>query len=94
MLPFRAGTRSNHWFYSLLLPERLDRDTVIDILHEKGMQTRPVWALIHEQCDYPRNEAHHLEVAQEYRRRILNIPCSTNLTEEQCSRVIDTILAL
>ena len=94
MLPFREGTRSNHWFYSLLLPERLDRDTVIDTLHAQGMQTRPVWALINEQCDYPRNEAHHLEVAQEYRRRIVNIPCSTNLTKEQCDRVIEAILAL
>ena len=94
LLPFREGTRSNHWFYSLLLPERLDRDSVIDIMTEHKIQTRPVWALINEQCDYPRNEAHHLEQAQEYRRRILNIPCSTNLTKEDCQRVIDTLLAL
>ena len=94
LLPFREGTRSNHWFYSLLLPERLDRDTVIDQLTEQKIQTRPVWALINEQCDYPRNEAHHMEMAQEYRRRILNIPCSTNLTEEDCQRVIDALLAL
>lgn len=94
MLPFREGTRSNHWFYSLLLPDRLDRDTVIDTLHAQGIQTRPVWALINEQCDYGRNQAYALDMAQEYRRRIVNLPCSTNLTEDECARVIDAVLAL
>lgn len=94
MLPFRPGTRSNHWFYSVLLPDRIDRDAAIQTLQDKGIQTRPVWSLIHTQCDYGRNEAHHLAIAEEYRRRILNVPCSTNLSEEDCARVIDAVLAL
>ncbi len=94
MLKFREGTRANHWFYSVLLPDRLDRDTAIETLHGEGIQTRPVWALIPEQCDYARNEKYGMEVAEEYRRRILNVPCSTNLTEAQCARVIDALLAL
>lgn len=94
MLPFREGTRSNHWFYSLLLPDRLERDTVIQALQAQKIQTRPVWSLIHEQCDYGRNQAFALEQAQEYRRRIVNIPCSTNLSSEDCGRVIEAILAL
>lgn len=94
MLPFRAGTRSNHWFYSLLLPDRLERDDVIARLQARGIQTRPVWSLINEQCDYGRNETHAMGIARDYRRRIVNIPCSTNLTEAQCDRVIEAILAL
>ena len=35
-----------------------------------------------------------METARELRRRIVNIPCSTNLTEAQCARVIDAVLAL
>ena len=94
LLPFRAGTRSNRWFYSVLLPQRLDRDASIAALQAQGIQTRPVWSLIPEQCDYGRNETHAMEIAREYRRRILNVPCSTNLTEAQCARVIDALLAL
>ena len=94
MLPFRAGTRSNHWFYSLLLPDRLERDDVIARLQARGIQTRPVWSLLNEQCDYGRNETHAMGIARDYRRRIVNIPCSTNLTEAQCDRVIEAILAL
>jgi dTDP-4-amino-4,6-dideoxygalactose transaminase len=94
VMPFRTGTRSNHWFYSLLLPDRLDRDDVIARLQAQQIQTRPVWSLIPEQCDYARNEAYALDQAKEFRRSIVNIPCSTNLTEEDCNTVIDAILAL
>jgi perosamine synthetase len=94
MLSFREGTRSNHWFYSVLLPDRLNLDATIEKLNAQGIQTRPVWSLIPEQCDYARNEKYCMEQAEEYRRRILNVPCSTNLTKEQCSRVIDALLAL
>lgn len=94
MLPFREGTRPNYWFYSLLLPDRLERDGVIARLQAQGIQTRPVWSLINEQCDYGDCETHAMDVAREYRRRIVNIPCSTNLTEAQCARVIEAVLAL
>lgn len=95
ILPFVEGVESNHWFYSLDLRDTgLDRDTVIDRLQEQGIQTRPVWALIHEQADYPRNEAYALDKALDYRKYIVNLPCSTNLTEEDCARVIETVKAL
>lgn len=98
ILPFAdegGEVRSNHWFYSLdLRDSTLQRDAVIDALQAQGIQTRPVWALIHEQADYPRNEAYALEKAQAYRQHIVNLPCSTNLSEADCQRVIDAVLAL
>ena len=98
ILPFKTeaeGVRSNHWFYSLYLGGTgLDRDTVIATLQDQGIQTRPVWALIHEQADYPRNEAYHLDKALDLRANIVNLPCSTNLSEADCARVIDAVKAL
>lgn len=94
ILPFREGIRPNYWFYSLLLPDTIDRDEAIRKLSEQKIQTRPVWALVNEQCDYGRNEAYALEKAQFYRKHVLNLPCSTNLSEEDCSRVIEAVLAL
>lgn len=95
ILPFKEesdGVRSNHWFYSLYLKDSgLDRDTVIAKLQDQGIQTRPVWALINEQADYPKNEAYALEKAQDYRKYIVNLPCSTNLTEQDCERVIAAV---
>lgn len=98
ILPFKTeaeGVRANHWFYSLYLGgTNLDRDTVINTLQDQGIQTRPVWALIHEQADYPRNEAYALDKALDLRANIVNLPCSTNLTEADCARVIDAVKAL
>ena len=99
ILPFRdtvvGDTRSNHWFYSLYLGETdLHRDDVIAALEAVSIQTRPVWALIHEQADYGRNEAHGLEKALDYRAHIVNLPCSTNLTEDDCASVIEAVRGL
>ena len=98
ILPFRdeEGTvRSNHWFFSLdLRGAGLDRDRFIAGLQARNIQTRPVWALIHEQADYPKNEAYGLDKALDYRAGIVNLPCSTNLTEADCDRVIEAVLAL
>ena len=96
ILPFREEEcRSNHWFFSLYLKDSgLDRDTVIEKLQAQHIQTRPVWALIHEQADYPRNEAYALDKAEDYRKYIVNLPCSTNLSMEDCERVCQAVLAL
>lgn len=95
ILPFRAGVRSNHWFYSLYLEDaRHRRDDVIAALRERKIQTRPVWALIHEQADYGACERYGVELAEDFRARIVNLPCSTNLTEADAQRVADALLAL
>ncbi|MBD5094567.1 MAG: LegC family aminotransferase [Subdoligranulum sp.] len=95
ILPFRAGVRSNQWFYSLYLEDaRHERDAVIAALREKKIQTRPVWALIHEQADYGTCERFGTQLAEDFRAKIVNLPCSTNLTEEDAQRVVDALLAL
>lgn len=95
ILPFRTDIRSNHWFFSLYLEDaRHDRDTLIHKLSdEEKIQTRPVWALINEQKPYVDNEAHGMEKAEDYRAKIVNLPCSTNLSLEDAQRIVDALLA-
>lgn len=95
ILGFRDDIRSNKWFFSLLVDgAELDRDQVMKKLKEKNIQTRPIWALIHEQADYPKNEVHFTDKAIAYRKSIINLPCSTNLSLEDANRVINAVLAL
>ena len=86
LLPFREGTCSNQWFYSLQLREdRLqgkDMRDIIGALQERGIQTRAIWGLIHEQKPYRQNIAYKIEKAPCYSATVLNIPSSTQLTEE------------
>ena len=80
LLPFREGT------YSLQLREdRLqgkDMRDIIGALQERGVQTRAIWGLIHEQKPYRQNIAYKIEKAPCYSATVLNIPSSTQLTEE------------
>lgn len=94
ILPFRADIRSNRWFFSLYLEDYpLTRDELIEKLGQNRIQTRPIWALINEQPPYQRNQAFSLQQAEDYRAKIVNLPCSTNLEDSDIHRVIEQILS-
>ena len=92
MLGFREGTISNKWFYSLEIPtEKLViglRDIITSLQKDYNIQTRPIWGLIHEQKPYENAVTYKIEKANYYSRNILNIPSSTQITEEEIQRVI------
>lgn len=86
LLGFREGTYSNQWFYSLQIDRTKVTASMRDIinrLQEKGVQTRAIWGLIHEQLPYKDSIAYEMEKAPYYSECILNIPCSTQITEEE-----------
>ncbi len=97
LMPFREGTESNKWFYSL----NIDRDRIkasmrdiIIALCEKGIETRPIWGLINEQKPYEGEVTYKLEKAPYYADRILNIPSSTQITEKEIKYVADEVKKL
>ncbi|MCR4817542.1 MAG: LegC family aminotransferase [Fretibacterium sp.] len=97
MMPFREGTASNRWFYSL----KLDRDRIrnsmreiITALEKKNIETRAIWGLINEQEPYRDETAYRMEKAPYYARRILNLPCSTQITEDEIRCVAGEIKSL
>ena len=94
LLPFREGVRSNHWFYALFVEGNPDLQKIMDSLQSNQIQTRPIWGLIHEQKPYLGSQAYKIEKASYYARHIINIPCSTNLTEEDVRYVAECINAL
>ena len=63
-------------------------------LQEKGIQTRAIWGLINEQKPYLKEETYKLEKAPYYAERILNIPSSTQITEEEIRYVAREVKAL
>lgn len=97
ILDFNKNTRSNHWFYSLLIDKEkygLSRDELLNKLNESKIQTRPIWGLIYEQKPYRNNQNYRVEKANYYINKVLNIPCSTNLTEEDVKYVCETLREL
>jgi len=97
LLDFRENTRPNYWFYSLVINKEkfgLDRDELLKRLKENGIETRPIWYLNHLQKPFKNNYSYKIEKAVYYWERVLNIPCSTNLTEEDVRYVVGKIKEL
>ncbi len=96
MLEFRSDIRPNYWFYSLLLNEiqKENRSEFINKLQAEGIQTRPVWGLIHEQQPYRNSQTYEINKARYYYEHIINLPCSSNLREEDVYAVVKAIKEL
>ncbi|MBU9735549.1 LegC family aminotransferase [Diplocloster agilis] len=92
LLTYRDNIRSNHWFYALDTAGLcLDRDSLIAYLASKGIQTRPVWGLIHEQKPYNNKEVYKIEKAKVFWQKVINIPCSTSLTKSDIEYVTNVL---
>jgi len=88
LLNFDPDLRPNYWFYSLVTYKR---DELIQFLSENKIQSRPIWTLIHTLKPYEGCQTYKIEKAIDYHKKIVNIPCSTNLSEEDALRVVAKI---
>ena len=88
LLPFRKNIRPNYWFYAY---QTDDRDGLIRYLNDKEIQSRPIWKLIHTLKPYENDRSYHIERANTYYKRIINLPCSSNLTESDVAYVVECI---
>lgn len=94
LLPFRPDVRANHWFYSVIVDEEkygIDRDELLKRLNEDNIQTRPLWGLIHKQKPYAGCQAYRIEKAYYYEKNLINVPCSTNLSQEDVMTVVQAL---
>ncbi len=79
LLKFNEKCRVNYWFYSYLTDKR---DILIKELQKNKIQTRPIWKLIHTLQPYKHCQCYKIEKAIYYYDKVLNIPCSSNLSFE------------
>lgn len=94
MIGFREDIDSNMWFYSLAINKDKVKATmreIITALEERGVQTRAIWGLINEQVPYQQEKTYKLEKAPYYAERILNIPSSTQITNEEVQYVVEQV---
>lgn len=94
LLPFRPDTRANHWFYSVIVNKDkygMDRDELLRKLNDEKIQTRPLWRLIHKQKPYLNSQSYKIERAGFYEKNLINMPCSSSLSEDEVLRVIDAL---
>jgi len=94
LLGVPEGTAPNYWFYSAIIDRDvfgIDRETLMTSLAAQGIQTRPVWYLNHQQSPYSHERAYLIERAVWFWERVLNLPCTHTLEEDEIARVCDAI---
>ena len=97
-LPPEASWAKNvYWMYTILLEKSFgaDRDMVMKLLDENGIETRPVFYPMHNQPaygDYFRGEEY--PVAEELSKKGINLPSANTLTKNEIERVVDTLVKI
>lgn len=85
---------STFWLYTVLVDEKhfgIDSRALQRALADRNIQTRPLWAPIHEQRPYRDCPSYRIEVTLRLCRQALSLPCSVGLSEMDQQRVIDTV---
>ncbi|MEE0772726.1 MAG: LegC family aminotransferase [Anaerovoracaceae bacterium] len=88
LIKFRRSIRPNYWFYSYMTEHR---DDLITYLDSVGIQTRPIWNLICDLKPYNKCMKFCIEKAKVYWDKVVNIPCSTNMSKDEVHRVAHEI---
>jgi len=93
LLDFKNSIRPNYWFYAIYVDSEyaLNRDKIIKYLATNKIQARPIWGLISDQKPYKRSQTYKIEKARQYLENIVNIPCSSNLSQEDVLTVINIL---
>ena len=73
--------KSNYWLNVLLLDEQHagQRDALLELTNRNGIQTRPVWTLMHRLPMFQQCPRMDLSTAENISRRLINIPSSASI---------------
>jgi perosamine synthetase len=87
------GCRNVYWMYTVILPEGINREKIMALMAENGVETRPTFTPLHLQPIYiPLNHrAGDFPVSEFIGRQGINLPSSSLLTEEDIVYVCDSL---
>ena len=87
---FPTAVGSSCWFSGIVLPEGSelnDAKAICAKLKDEGMEARSFWKPVHLQVPYKDCPKSNLDVAESLWQRIITLPCSTNIKEEDLNKV-------
>jgi perosamine synthetase len=87
--PSPDWAESSCWFSGVVWQS--DPDGLRARLHEAGIIAKPFWKPVHLQKPYAGSPRTEQDVTEDIWRRIVILPCSSNLTDDELARVIKCI---
>jgi perosamine synthetase len=86
-------SESNRWFYAYLCADKTTQERVIQACLAADIQVRPLWHPNHLQQPYTGMQSYRISRALDYYDRLVNLPCSVGLTEDQVAQVATVVRA-
>jgi len=89
--------QNSWWLYTILIDQEkygIDSRQLLKELHNKGIQSRPLWQPIHLNAPYVDEQRLMGDVSIALYRKAISIPCSVNLSDKEQDKVIKTIQEL
>lgn len=71
---------SNYWLNSIILADRSERDEFLSFANGNGVQTRPIWTLMHRLPPYAACPRGDVTNSLWFEDRVVNIPSSVRLS--------------
>ena len=92
--PEAPWAKSVFWMYSILVDEDFggNRDSVMEGLRKKGVDSRPFFYPLHTLPPYATGEK--FPVSEDLGKRGINLPSSVTLAEEEIAYIVDVIKGL
>ena len=94
-ITFFAQTEgSSCWFSGIVLPEGTGLEQTNRIcakLKESGIEARSFWKPVHLQKPFKKCPKSKVEIADGLWQRILTLPCSTGISEEELTKVVRVV---
>lgn len=91
---FPTTPGSSCWFSGIVLPEGSDLFAAKEIcakLKEEEIEARSFWKPVHLQAPYKDCYRSDVSVAESLWQRIITLPCSTGITDEELAKVADAV---
>ena len=91
---FPTSNGSSCWFSGIVLPNGTTLEETKKIcqeLKDYEVEARPFWKLVHLQTPYKKCIKSNMSVSENLWQRILTLPCSTNISDDQLHKVASLI---
>ena len=88
-----AWSDANRWFYAYLCADAEAKDELLRACIAADIQARPLWYPNHLQAPYVGMQAYRIERALWFYERLVNLPCSVTLTQDEIAEVVAVIEA-
>lgn len=96
-MPTQASMEPTYWLYTVLLPDGTsvaDRTDIITRLGALGIETRPLWHMIHGLPPYQECQSFKIRHAVNLYERAISLPSSVGLTINDQQKCIDSFIQI